>query len=436
VVYAVPGAQFQTNISEAKEIKLNWDQSVFSFSFAAINYTNAMKNQYAYIMEGLEQEWNFTDASRRYVTYTNLNPGEYNFRVKASNNDGVWNEKGVSLRIIILPPWWKTLWFKLASISIIIFIFASILLLRVRGLNKQKSLLEKLVVIKTSELQEKNDILVKQAEELNKSNTLLEERQRQIEEQSEELLSQKEALVEMNNELNELNASKDKFFSIIAHDLKNPFSTIIGYSDMLKEEMKSGNYETIKESAILINTSAVQTLSLLENLLEWANSQRGKISFNPVPINLRELLVEEFSLLDDMATGKNIELKSYLTDNLIVSADRNMIKTIFRNLISNAIKFTHKNGKVEVKAVRDNRHVEISVSDNGIGMTSNTKAKLFRIDGDLTTNGTEDEKGTGLGLFLCKEFVEKNGGKIWVESESGKGSTFKFILPLNIDPSV
>jgi signal transduction histidine kinase len=328
------------------------------------------------------------------------------------------------------------LWFKLASISIIIFIFVSILLLRVRGLNKQKSLLEKLVVIKTSELQEKNDILVKQAEELNKSNTLLEERQRQIEEQSEELLSQKEALVEMNNELNELNASKDKFFSIIAHDLKNPFSTIIGYSDMLKEEMKSGNYETIKESAILINTSAVQTLSLLENLLEWANSQRGKISFNPVPINLRELLVEEFSLLDDMATGKNIELKSYLTDNLIVSADRNMIKTIFRNLISNAIKFTHKNGKVEVKAVRDNRHVEISVSDNGVGMTSNTKAKLFRIDGDLTTNGTEDEKGTGLGLFLCKEFVEKHGGKIWVESESGKGSTFKFILPLNIDPSV
>jgi signal transduction histidine kinase len=433
VVYAVPGAQFQTNISEAKVIKLNWDQSVFSFSFAAINYTNAMKNQYAYIMEGLEQEWNFTDASRRYVTYTNLNPGEYNFRVKASNNDGVWNEKGVSLRIIILPPWWKTLWFKLASISIIIFIFVSILLLRVRGLNKQKSLLEKLVVIKTSELQEKNDILVKQAEELNKSNTLLEERQRQIEEQSEELLSQKEALVEMNNELNELNASKDKFFSIIAHDLKNPFSTIIGYSDMLKEEMKSGNYETIKESAILINTSAVQTLSLLENLLEWANSQRGKISFNPVPINLRELLVEEFSLLDDMATGKNIELKSYLTDNLIVSADRNMIKTIFRNLISNAIKFTHKNGKVEVKAVRDNRHVEISVSDNGVGMTSNTKAKLFRIDGDLTTNGTEDEKGTGLGLFLCKEFVEKHGGKIWVESEIGKGSDFKFSLPVSVE---
>jgi signal transduction histidine kinase len=158
--------------------------------------------------------------------------------------------------------------------------------------------------------------------------------------------------------------------------------------------------------------------------------------FNPVSINLKEILVEEFSLLEDMAGRKNIELKSYLTDNLLISADRNMIKTIFRNLISNAIKFTHKNGKVEVKAVQDNRHVEISVSDSGIGITGETKAKLFRIDGDLTTKGTEDEKGTGLGLFLCNEFVEKHGGKIWVESESGKGSTFKFILPLNIDPSV
>jgi signal transduction histidine kinase len=308
--------------------------------------------------------------------------------------------------------------------------------MRERNLKKQKALLENLVEIKTSELQEKNGILIKQAEELNNSNSLLEERQRQIEEQSEELLSQKEALVEMNNELHELNASKDKFFSIIAHDLKNPFSTILGYSEMLIEEMKSGNNATIKESAVLINTSALQTLSLLENLLEWANSQRGKILFNPVSINLKEILVEEFSLLEDMAGRKNIELKSYLTDNLLISADRNMIKTIFRNLISNAIKFTHKNGKVEVKAVQDNRHVEISVSDSGIGITGETKAKLFRIDGDLTTKGTEDEKGTGLGLFLCKEFVEKHGGKIWVESESGKGSTFKFILPLNIDPSV
>jgi signal transduction histidine kinase/ligand-binding sensor domain-containing protein len=433
VPVGVNGSQFQTHISEAKEIKLNWQQSVFSFTFSAINYTYPEKNQYAYIMEGFEKEWNYTTVSRRYATYTNLNPGEYTFRVKASNNDGVWNEKGVSLRIIILPPWWRTLWFRLIMISTIIFIIVSIFLIRIRRLNSQKTVLERLVALKTIELQEKNDTLIKQAEELNKSNTLLEERQNQIENQSEELMSQKEALLEMNNKLYELNASKDKFFSIIAHDLKNPFNTILGLSELLKDEIKSGNLETIDEYSGMIYSSTVQTLRLLENLLEWANSQRGKISFNPIPIKLRELFNEEFSVLNDMARGKNIEFKSSFSDNLTIIADKNMIRTILRNLISNAIKFTHKNGKVEVKAMIINNQVEISVSDSGIGMTKETMAKLFRIDANLSTRGTEDEKGTGLGLFLCKEFVEKHGGKIWVESESGKGSVFKLVLPSAIN---
>ena len=387
VVYAVPGAQFQTHIDEAKEITLNWRQSVFSFSFNAINYTYPGKNQYAYIMEGFEKEWNYTNASRRYVTYTNLDPGEYTFKVKASNNDGVWNEKGVSLRIVILPPWWKTLRFRLVIIFSIIFIFVSIYFSRVMQLKNQKILLEKLVEIKTTELYK-------------------------------------------------LNASKDKFFSIIAHDLKNPFQTIIGFSEMQKEEIKSGDQGAIEEYAGLINTSAVQTFRLLENLLEWANSQSGKILFNPVSINLMELLNEEFNMLNDMAKGKNIELKSSFTDNLTIIADKNMIKTILRNLISNAIKFTHKNGTVEVKAMIENQNVEISVSDSGIGMKEEIIAKLFRIDANLSTRGTENEKGTGLGLFLCKEFVEKHNGKIWVESESGKGSTFKFYIPLDINHSV
>jgi two-component system sensor histidine kinase/response regulator len=185
----------------------------------------------------------------------------------------------------------------------------------------------------------------------------------------------------------------------------------------------------------MINNSAAQTLRLLENLLEWANSQRGKISFNPIPIKLKELFNEEFSVLNGVAKGKNIELKSSLFDNLMIIADKNMIKTILRNLISNAIKFTHKNGKVEVKAIAINNQVKISVSDSGIGMTKETIAKLFRIDANQSTPGTENEKGTGLGLVLCKEFIEKHGGKIWVESESGKGSTFKFSIPLYINPT-
>jgi signal transduction histidine kinase/ligand-binding sensor domain-containing protein len=378
-----PGAENSPliqNITETKTLTLSSKQSVLAFNFAVMDFTAPEKNQYAYKMEGFDKDWIYS-GNKREATYTNLNPGEYVFRAKGSNNDGVWNETGTSIRITVLPPWWNTWWFKLIAISAIIFILVSIFLLRVRRLNNQKTLLEKLVAIKTSEL-------------------------------------------------HELNVSKDKFFSIIAHDLKNPFQTIIGFSEMLKEEMESGDIATSKNYAGLINTSAVQTYRLLENLLEWANSQRGKISFNPVPINLSQLFNEEFIILNEMAIGKNIELKSFFTDNLTVIADKNMIKTILRNLISNAIKFTHKNGKVEVRAMIDNKQVEISISDSGIGMTNETMAKLFRLDANLSTRGTENEKGTGLGLFLCKEFIEKHGGEIGVESTVGEGSTFYFTLPL------
>ncbi|MGD0755863.1 MAG: two-component regulator propeller domain-containing protein [Bacteroidales bacterium] len=382
VVYGVPGAQFPTHISEAKEVKLNWDQSVFSFSFVAINYHHPKKNQYSYKLEGFEKDWNNTDASRRYVTYTNLDPGKYTFRVKASNNDGVWNEKGTSVKIIILPPFWKTWWFKPIILAVVAILVIFIFWLRFRRLNEQKILLEKSVSIKTAEL-------------------------------------------------HDLNASKDKFFSIIAHDLKNPFNTIIGFSEMMKESIKLNDSATFYEYTVMINNSAVQTLRLLENLLEWANSQSGKLSFIPVPVNLSELVMEEFIMTEDMATRKRIDLKNYIPDTLTVVADKNMIRTILRNLITNAVKFTYINGQVQVNAVTSENQVEISVSDTGIGMSEETMTKLFRIDANLSTRGTDNEKGTGLGLFLCKEFVEKHGGKIWVESEEGKGSTFKLLLPLN-----
>jgi ligand-binding sensor domain-containing protein/signal transduction histidine kinase len=374
------------NITETKSLTLSHELSVLTFSFAAMDFSAPEKNQYAYKMENFDKDWIYP-GNKGEATYTSLNPGEYVFRVKGSNNDGFWNENGTSIRITFLPPWWEMWWFRLIMISIIIFIIAFIFLLRERQLNKKKIMLEKLVAIKTSEL-------------------------------------------------HELNASKDKFFSIIAHDLKSPFNTIIGFSEMQKEEIKSSDLSGIEEYAGLINTSAVQTLRLLENLLEWANSQTGKILFNPVQINLSELFSEEFIILNDMAVAKNIKLNSFLTDDLKIIADKNMIKTILRNLISNAIKFTHKNGKVEVKAMIINDKAEISVSDTGIGMTNETMAKLFRIDANLSTRGTENEKGTGLGLFLCKEFVEKHRGKIWAESESGKGSVFKLVLPSGLNPLV
>jgi signal transduction histidine kinase/ligand-binding sensor domain-containing protein len=424
------GSQFPVEISEAKEIKLNWHQSVISFSFAAINYTYPGKNQYAYIMEGFEKEWNYTDASRRYITYTNLDPGEYTLRIRASNNDNVWNEKGTSLKIIILPPWWKTLFFKLSALIALILLVMLFVMFRVRTLKNQKNLLEKLVAAKTAELVENNIKLIEQAEKLSQSNRLLEEHQLKIEKQSSELFSQKEKLEMMNTELNELVASKDRFFSIIAHDLKNPFNVIIGFSELLKEVISKGEYDSCDTYANMIHESAVKTLALLENLLEWAKSKSGKISFKPVNIILSDVIREELNVLNDIAGTKNIEIKLSVSDDIVVYADRNMLKTILRNLMSNSIKFTPKNGKVEINAMAVNSTIEISIADNGVGMSHETVAKLFRIDSNLSTPGTENEKGTGLGLLLSKEFMEKHKGKISVESEPGKGSIFRLSFPV------
>jgi signal transduction histidine kinase/ligand-binding sensor domain-containing protein len=367
------------NITETSAITLSPDQSEITFYFAAMDFSAPEKNQFAYKMEGFDKDWVFA-GNKGEATYTNLNHGDYVFRVKGSNNDNTWNEAGTSVKIKILPPWWLTWWSKLFVTCFITLILTSIYFYRVSRLKKQKANLENSVAIKTVELKE-------------------------------------------------LNASKDKFFSIIAHDLKNPFNTIIGFSNLLNEELGNDQIVKSREYARLINVSAVQTLKLLENLLEWANSQRGKISFNPERLIVNELVKEEMLVLNDMAVEKNIELTYVIPPEFTILADKNMIRTVLRNLISNAIKFTHRNGRVEVKAFIIYDKVEIVVRDNGIGMSKAAMAQLFKIDADVSTRGTENEKGTGLGLFLCKEFVEKHGGTISAESQQGVGSVFIVTLP-------
>jgi signal transduction histidine kinase/ligand-binding sensor domain-containing protein len=417
VPFAVPGSPLQKHISETKEIMLSWRQSVFSFSFSAINYTHAEKNQYAYMMEGFEKEWNYTDASRRYVTYTNLDDGEYTFRVKASNNDGIWNEEGVSIKITILPPWWDTWWFRFIIFLTIICLLVSFYLTRVKQLKNQKILLEKLVAQKTAEIQEKNATLLKQAEELNETNTLLEERQQQIEEQSEKV--------------NELNATKDKFFSIIAHDIKNPLNTIMGFSELMAVNFKKWTDEKKQRIVDLILNTSKNLYDLLENLLQWSRSQRGILEFNPEKLELMDLMRNVIDLLKDTAEAKSIELSLIIPKKgMSVHADRQMLHTILRNLISNALKFTKTGGKVQVIAEINDGFAQVKVSDNGVGIRSEIKDKLFEIDAHHTTPGTENEKGTGLGLILAREFVTKHGGEIGVESTVNEGSTFYFTLPL------
>ncbi|PCI34191.1 MAG: hypothetical protein COB60_06555 [Flavobacteriaceae bacterium] len=235
-------------------------------------------------------------------------------------------------------------------------------------------------------------------------------------------------------ELRESNATKDKFFSIIAHDLKSPFNSLLGFSEILNQQFDEYNTEKKKKFIGIIYQGLQNTHKLLENLLQWSLSQTGIISFNPEKTNLYLKTKEMCALVNQSAENKSIHLRNQIATNVFVAADTDMLATIIRNLLSNAIKYTSKSGKITIKTflVPEEKHTKfigISVRDSGVGISKEIQSKLFKIGESTSMPGTECERGTGLGLILCKEFVEKHGGKIWVESEVNKGASFFFTIP-------
>ena len=238
-----------------------------------------------------------------------------------------------------------------------------------------------------------------------------------------------EKLKETMIQLRELNATKDKFFSIIAHDLRSPFTAIIGYAELLKEQMEKRNYDELEEYIEIIRTSSWRSMDFLTNLLEWARSQTGIMKFNPQQIEISSLINDTKGLLSDSALQKSIEVKVMLLQDFRIYADISMIKATLRNLLSNAIKFTNPGGLIVIETNYTDSLSVVSVSDNGIGIKKESLKKLFRIEESRSTSGTNGELGTGLGLLLCNDFVKRHGGKIWAESEEGKGSRFIFTIP-------
>jgi len=394
------GVKEYVDIENREEVLLDYNDHSFNIEFSALEYTNPEKNRYAYKMKGISDVWTEI-GNRRFVTFFNLPPGEYIFTVKGSNNDRVWNETAKSLKIIISPPWWRSI---PAYISYFLLVFLCIFLYvkwRERKLLRERNILERKV----------------------------QERTLQIEKQKTEILSKNEELSKLNNELKELNATKDKFFSIIAHDLRNPFNTILGLSDILISNFQDFDTEKIIRSISAIKEASKHAYELLQNLLIWASSQTGVLEFKQVEFDLQTRILDNIELVEGQATKKNIEVVSTVETECRIIGDTNMIDTVLRNLLTNAIKFTPRNGKIVVSACRSVDQCEITIKDNGIGIAMENIDKLFKIDSKFTRKGTEKERSSGLGLILCKEFVEKHGGNIWVVSELGMGSEFKFSLP-------
>jgi PAS domain S-box-containing protein len=234
-------------------------------------------------------------------------------------------------------------------------------------------------------------------------------------------------------QLNELNATKDKFFSIIAHDLRNPFNLLLGLSEMLIEKSIEKDLDKIEEFSKLIHSASERTFDLLENLLQWSRSQTDKIELLPKYLPLKRIVNDVVRILEMHATQKNIKIQILIEDSIMVYADDNLLKTILRNLISNAIKYTRQGGQVFIKGNDKKTETEITIIDTGVGIETEVISNLFKIASVITTEGTAKEKGSGLGLVLCREFIEKHNGSIKVESQPGEGSKFIFTLPKNQD---
>lgn len=378
------GSPLQKHISATDTLFLSYRENVLTFDFIALNFTNTQHNQYAYFLEGFESEWNYVGTQRN-ATYTNLNPGTYTFRVKAANNDGLWNEEGTSLVLIITPPFWMTAWFIIVASLLVLFLLLLAYKLRVRAMYEQNKQLENTVEERTAMVKNVNS--------------------------------------ELNKHINE----KDKLLSIIAHDLRNPFISIIGYMEFLEEEFENTkNSEHLENIKYLLNVSR-NTHNLLENLLQWAIKKTKVFEVKPEVIDVSKMVDSALGMVSSQAFYKKITLEKSSSENVFIYADQNMILTVLRNLISNAIKFSNQNSRIEIIIQEKSGDVIIAVHDHGIGMEESVLNRLFSKSNDQKT-GTMGEFGTGLGLVLCQEIIQKHDGKIWAESIPGKGSTFNFSL--------
>lgn len=364
------------------------NQNFISFSYVALNFKSAEKNRYRYILDGLEENWH-DETEQRKAVYTSLPPGSYTFRVIACNNDGVWNREGVHFSFTVLPPWYARWWFRITAFISIILIIVLFFYIRLWNVKKQNILLEQKVGERTKELQEKN----------------------------EEIASQRD-------ELEELNKTKDKFFSIISHDLKNPLNAMIGFADLLNRSYDTLPDEKKKRFVSIIFSSSKSLFALLENLLHWSRSQSGTIAFSPKQIPADAIIKETMLTLEQHAAKKGIALNYTPQARTLVYADENMLKTVVRNILSNAIKFTPFNGKITISVTETEEIIGIRIQDTGVGMTPEQLEALFKIGKNNSTKGTDSETGTGLGMVLCKEFIDRHKGKIWAESKKNEGSTF------------
>jgi ligand-binding sensor domain-containing protein/signal transduction histidine kinase/CheY-like chemotaxis protein/AraC-like DNA-binding protein len=434
----VPDSPLEKVLPLVDQLTLTHEQSFFSIEFAAINFYTLGKTQYEYKLDGLHDQWIALQKERK-VSFTNLDPGNYTLHVRYTDISGEWSVADNALHITVLPPWWKTVWFRLLIILTIISGIVAVFYLRVNAIKKRNKFLKEEVERRTHELSEVNYFLMERNEEISLQKERLEVYNVEILRQSDKILEQQmhisgqnEKLEHHVEELQKLNKTKDHFFSILAHDLKNPISALTGISDFVKNNFSKLDKKDAQEYINSIYKSAYSIYDLLLNLLNWSQTQSKTIAYAPSSLNVKEVVQKNAILLDQQFRNKHITLNVDVDPEHYIFADYNMMDTAVRNILSNSIKFTEYNGTVTVSSIAHDDDIVLSIADTGVGMSSEEIKGLFKLDKANISTGTAGERGTGLGLVITHDFIEANKGKINVESEPGKGTTFHLALPKSI----